>query len=199
MPSRGEWGAHLASTSPPLPWSPGDDIAAASYSLHSEWSHRQHRVIIMLFIKYVEIYARFYALNLNLFWGPRLDRLPLPINYLLYAQARSSEASLSAPCESERTLSAGRERWIWMMMRALPFDLRIGNDLMPMRSMTRTRRCDPCSRMNTRRTQPHLRFPPRTASKCTMMALTVQGGLVQVQLPLQTQATACSIYCRCDR
>ena len=26
-----------------------------------------------------------------------------------------------------------------------------------------------------------------------------QGGLVQVQLPLQTQATACSIYCRCDR
>ena len=31
LPFHGEWGAHLASTSPPLPWSPGDDIAAASF------------------------------------------------------------------------------------------------------------------------------------------------------------------------
>ena len=31
LPSRDEWGAHLASTSPPLPWSPGGDMAAASF------------------------------------------------------------------------------------------------------------------------------------------------------------------------
>jgi hypothetical protein len=117
----------------------------------------------MLFIKYVEIYARFYALNLNLFWGPRLGRLPLPINYLLYAQARSSEASLSAPCESERTLSAGSERWIWMRMRALSLSLdrkrfnagAIDDTHPALRSVLK----------RSTRTQPHLRFPRRTASK----------------------------------
>ena len=31
LPSRDEWGAHLASTSPPLPWSPGGDMAPASF------------------------------------------------------------------------------------------------------------------------------------------------------------------------
>ena len=63
-------------------------------------------------------------------------------------------------------------------------DLWLGSDLLPVRSMTRTRRCGPLLKRAQERSSTENRK---------------QGGLVQVQPPIQTQATACSIYCRCDR
>ena len=68
-------------------------------------------------------------------------------------------------------------------------DLWLGSDLLPVRSMTRTRRCGPLLK----------REHKNAATLAISTENRKQGGLVQVHPPIQTQATACSIYCRRDR
>ena len=62
-------------------------------------------------------------------------------------------------------------------------------DLLPVRSMIRARRCGPLLK----------RAGKGAAAFAISKENRKQGGLVQFQPPLQTQAAACAIYCRCGR
>ena len=76
---------------------------------------------------------------------------------------------------------------------ALPYAGHGLRDLLPVRTMTRTRRCGPLLKIERKNAATIEISTENRKQVQDELALTVHGGLMQVQPPFQAQATACSI------